>query len=190
MEVDVRFPLVNRWDLNWPTSVSLIDSGASARRWHRSRRSRCERMSLRCKIGVVERLLGERRRCRWERWCGRSPCWACWERCRRRWWRRYTSRIPKRPRSRHCEVHRSTKHRYCLMPAMLRSRRCAGAIRLRRWNGIQVRAKLGDQILGRHDVDRSHEMISRNKRDQPTEICGRVKRWYEDVVRSEMCETW
>ena len=36
--------------------------------------------------------------------------------------------------------------------------------------------KLGDQILGRHDVDRSHEMISRNKRGQPTEICGRVKR--------------
>ena len=76
------------------------------------------------------------------------------------------------------------------MPAMLRSRRCAWAIRLGRRNGIQVRGELGDQILGRHDVARSHEMISRNKRGQPTENCGRVKRWYEDVIRSETCETW
>ena len=166
MEVDVRFPLVHRWDFNGPTGVAFIDGRASPRGWHRSWRSRCKRVSLRCKIGVVERLLGERRWCRWERWCRLSPCWARWKRCRRRWWRRYASRIPKRTRGRHCKMHGSPKHRYCLMPAMLRSMRCARTIRLWRRDGGQVLAKLRDQVLGRHDVDSSHGTVGRNERDQ------------------------
>ena len=172
MEVNVRFPLVNRWDFNGLTGVAFIDGRASSRGWHRSRRSRGKRMSLRCEICVVERLLRERRRCRWERWCGLSPCWAWWERCRRRWWRRYASRMPKRTRGGHCKVHRSAKRRYRLVPAMLRSMRCARTIRLWSRDNIRVLAKLRDQVLGRHDVDRIHRIIGRNNRNKPTEICG------------------
>ena len=146
-------------------------------------------MALRCKIGVVGRWLGKRRRCRWERCRRWSPWWACWERCRCRWRRRYPGRAPKRSMGRHCIVHRATEHRYCLVPAMLMTRRCARAIRLGRRDCVHVRAELGYQILGRHDVDGGHEIIGQNKLDRPTESCGEVQRRYEGDVRSERCET-
>ena len=44
---------------------------------------------------------------------------------------------------------------------------------------FQVLAKLRDQVLGRHDVDSRNGIMGRNKRDQPTEICGRG----EKVIR-------
>ena len=96
-------------------------------------------------------------------------------------------------------MHGSAKHRDCLMPAMLRSMRCARTIRLWRRDGGQVLAKLRDQVLGRHDVDGGHGTIGRNERDQLTKICGggeKVIRKYRTVgnVRDmrysvKLCET-
>ena len=68
--------------------------------------------------------------------------------------------------------------RYCLVPSMLMTRRCARAIRLGRRNSIHVRAELGDQVLGRHDdVDGApHEIIGQNKLELPIESCGEMSR--------------
>ena len=67
--------------------------------------------------------------------------------------------MPKGTRGRHCIMHRATKRWYSLMPCMVRSSRCARAIRLCRRDNIRIWAKLKDQVLGRHDVDSSNGML-------------------------------
>ena len=67
--------------------------------------------------------------------------------------------MPKGTRGRHCIMHRATKRRYILMPSMVRSPRCARAIRLCRRDNIRIWAELRDQVLGRHDVDSSSGML-------------------------------
>ena len=159
MKIDVRFPLFNWWDFDGTTSVAFVNWRTSSRWWHRSRRSRGEGVSLRCQVCVVRRLLWKGRWCRWKRRCRLGPRGARWERWGHWWWRRYSRWMPKGTRGRHCIMHRATKRRYRLMPCMVRSSRCARAIRLCRRDSIRILAKLRDQVLGRHDVDSSHGML-------------------------------
>ena len=69
--------------------------------------------------------------------------------------------MPKGARGRHCIMHRATKRRYRLMPCMMRSSRCARAIRLCSRDINRILAELRDQVLGRHGVDNSHGMLGR-----------------------------